>query len=569
MLMRAGKKSISRLGVLLRIACLFAALLSAGCGDRGGGYIISNESDGGPGSGNYAPTASAGPDQTVTIGWRVQIDGGSSYDAQSLPLTYSWTITSKPPASTSLLVSTSSVTSSFIADVSGTYVISLVVSNGSSSSNPDSVSITTSAAGNWDLNADAGMDQYILAGPTATVGLDGSGSWAPWWQAPFTYTWSFASMPDGSNAQIFDPSSATPSFIADMEGTYELNLWISNATGNSRPDTVVVLAGRPVSSLAFRVLDAEYSKQLDRIIAVSALPSNQLHIYDPISGVSSAVSLTAAPTSVSVSPDGLYAAVGHAGLISSVDLVTKTVGTVISTTADANDIVLTGNGYAYVFPRTGQWDSIHCIDLNNGAETLSAPYSIYEKASAKPHPGGTAIYSADYAGISPADIRKYDISGGTAAVLYDSPYHGDYSMCGDLWISEDGLRIFTKCGNVFRSSPSRYSSGTTPEDMTYNGNLSQLSRITHLSHSATANQVVAISETYTTQANSTVLQWYDYTNLTYLKSLTLPHFLANNSHYTGHGRFVFYNSLGTKVFVILQADATSGLLNDYGIVTYE
>jgi hypothetical protein len=40
MLMRAGKTSIPHLGVLLRFACIFAVLLSAGCGDRGGGYII-------------------------------------------------------------------------------------------------------------------------------------------------------------------------------------------------------------------------------------------------------------------------------------------------------------------------------------------------------------------------------------------------------------------------------------------------------------------------------------------------------------------------------------------------
>ena len=570
MLIRIEGKKPGDLRTFLTAACIavymLLVLLSAGCGDRGGGYV-SDQSNGGPGSANYVPAANAGPDQTVTVGWRVQIDGSSSYDAQSRPLTYSWTITSKPPASTASLVSTTSVTTVFTADISGTYVLSLVVNNGSSSSNPDSVSITTSAAGNWDLNANAGADQYILSGPTATVSLDGSGSWAEWWQAPFTYTWSFTSMPDGSNAQIFDPASATPSFIADREGTYELSLWISNAAGNSRPDTVIVLAGRPVSNLAFRVLDAEYSKQLDRIVAVSTQPSNQLHIYDPISGLSSAVSLTVAPTSVSVSPDGMHAAVGHNGLISYVDLITETVDTVITTTADAYDIVLAGNRYAYVFPRTGY--QIRCINISNETESLSTSYNMYERTTAKLHPGGSAMYGADNSGISPADIRKYDIAGGTAAVLYDSPYHGDYSMCGELWLSEDGLRIFTKCGNVFRSSPNRYSSGSTPDDMTYNGKLSQLSNIRHLSHSSAANQVVAISATYTTQIISTVMQWYDYTDLTYLKSMTLPHFLANSSHFSGHGRFVFFNSLGTKVFVILQADVTSGLLNDYGIVTYE
>jgi hypothetical protein len=546
-------------------ACIVAALLSAGCGDRGGGYIVM-PGTGGPGS--YAPIAIAGPDQTITVGWHVAIDGGASYDMQGHPLNYSWIITSKPPSSAAILTSSTSVTTSFTADVSGTYIINLVVNNGSLNSQPDSIVITTSPAGNWDLNASAGTDQYILAGPAAVVILDGSGSWAQY-GASFTYTWSFVSIPNGSNAQLSDPSAAMPSFIADREGTYELNLWISNTTGNSRPDTVVVLAGRPVTNLAFRILDAEYSKQLDRIIAVSNQPSNQLHIYDPLSGLSSAVSLTAVPTSISISSDGLHAAVGHAGVISYVNLVAETVEKVINTTADAYDIVLAGNEYAYVFPGADQWVQIHCINISNGTETLSPPYNTYEKTSAKLHPSGTSLYAADNAGISPDDIRKYDISGGTANYLYDSPYHGDYAMCGDLWISEDGLRIFTKCGNVFRSSPNRYVSGSIPDDMSYNGSLSQLSGVTHLSQSSAANQVVAIARPYTTQVDDTVLQWYDYATLTYLKSVTLPHFLLNNDHFAGHGRFVFFNSLGTKVFVILQADSTSGLLNDYGIVTYE
>ena len=67
------------------------------------------------------------------------------------------------------------------------------------------------------------------------------------------------------------------------------------------------------------------------------------------------------------------------------------------------------------------------------------------------HPSGDYIYGADQ-GIFPSDIEKYDIRSGNLIYLYDSPYHGDYAMGGNLWISEDGLRIFTALGNVFRSS---------------------------------------------------------------------------------------------------------------------
>src|SRR5215471_10566781 len=71
--------------------------------------------------------------------------------------------------------------------------------------------------------------------------------------------------------------------------------------------------------LSFRPAAAAYSKALDRIILVSGNP-NVLHIYDPVSGSDLKVSLTQPPLSLSLSPDGLHAAVGHDGLISYVNL---------------------------------------------------------------------------------------------------------------------------------------------------------------------------------------------------------------------------------------------------------
>jgi hypothetical protein len=133
--------------------------------------------------------------------------------------------------------------------------------------------------------------------------------------------------------------------------------------------------------------------------------------------------------------------------------------------------------------------------------------------------------------------------------MYDSPYHGDYAMCGDLWMSEDGLRIFTRCGNVFRSSPNRYSSGTTPEDMTYNGALENLSSVRHLCHSQTIGKVAAIPDiTYSNANADTEIRTFNYDFLTFQSSVTLPYFVVSNtSAFSGHGRYVFYNSNGTRV----------------------
>ena len=148
-------------------------------------------------------------------------------------------------------------------------------------------------------------------------------------------------------------------------------------------------------------------------------------------------------------------------------------------------------------------------------------------------------------------------------LLYDSPYHGDYPMCGDLWMSEDGLRIFTKCGNVFRATSSR------TDDITYNGALQNLGSIMHLSHSSAIGKVIAIpANTFSVLDSDTEIRTFAYDFLTFEQSVPLPRFIIGSRNYVGHGRFVFYNSDASKTFVVLQADSTSGAIYDYGVVTY-
>lgn len=498
---------------------------------------------------NTVPVANAGTDRSVNTGTVVTLDGSGSGDANGDPLTYLWSFVSVPGGSGATFSSPTSAHPSFTVDVDGAFIISLVVSDGTATSNPDAVTIT---GFNLAPFSNAGLDQQLVTG--STVILDGSGSGDLNGDA-LTYTWSFILVPPGSTATLSNASTVSPSFTTDLDGRYAVNLVVSDGKITSFGDQVIVTANRSIDRLSFLVTDAEFNKWTDEIVMVST-SGNQLHIYDPSTQVDRTVNLPLTPTCVSVGPSGLFAAVGHDGWISYVDLTAGALVKTMAVSTDVFDIVLAGNGFVYAFPRRDQWETIRCIEIATEVETLSGGFSIRAGTRAKLHPDGTSIYGANN-GLSPSDIEKYDISGGTAAYLYDSPYHGDFAMCGDLWISEDGLRLFTRCGNTFRTSDLR------SEDMIYTGSLGNLLRVQHLDHSTLANQVAALR-----MEKDTELQLYDATFLALLDFIPLPNFLVSDNVFPGHGKFVFYSGDGSQIFTILQADASSGLLFGFGIVTY-
>lgn len=104
---------------------------------------------------------------------------------------------------------------------------------GGSSSNNDTIS-------NQSPVANAGVDQNVAVGSLVT--LDGSASSDAGGDV-LEYTWTMVSRPTGSMAALSSTTVVNPTFTADVNGIYELQLIVDNGEGVSDPDTVLITAG--------------------------------------------------------------------------------------------------------------------------------------------------------------------------------------------------------------------------------------------------------------------------------------------------------------------------------------
>ncbi len=193
---------------------------------------------------NAAPVANAGTNQNVTVPVTVTLDGSASSDANRDALTYLWTLVSKPTSSAAALSSTTSPKPTFSADVAGVYVASLVVNDGALSS-PVTTTTVTAAVANSAPVANAGVSQNVTIASVVT--LTGAGSTDANGDT-LTYIWSFASKPTSSVAALSSTSALSPTFTADLAGTYVVNLIVNDGKVNSSNVSAVTVTASAANS---------------------------------------------------------------------------------------------------------------------------------------------------------------------------------------------------------------------------------------------------------------------------------------------------------------------------------
>jgi alpha-tubulin suppressor-like RCC1 family protein len=179
------------------------------------------------------PTASAGMDQTVTLGETAHLDGSQSVSPGGGQLSFTWTLLSRPAGSAAVLGSPQAATTSFVVDVAGAYTAELRVTS-SAGSAADTVVVHS----NRPPVADAGVDSDVTT--SDTVQLNGSRSTDADGNT-LTYAWSLIVSPTGSTAALISATSVQPSVVVDRSGTYRLVLQVSDGYAMDA-DTVTLQA---------------------------------------------------------------------------------------------------------------------------------------------------------------------------------------------------------------------------------------------------------------------------------------------------------------------------------------
>ncbi len=330
-------------------------------------------------------------------------------------------------------------------------------------------------------------------------------------------------------------------------------------------------AGVPELEVASRmalphdVIDAEFDRAHNRIVMVGSEPADAIYVYEVATGDERSQPLVKAASAVSVSPDGLTAAVGHDALISIIDIAGigdagAPPATLVNVPVPVSDLVLDARGRVHAVEGILTWTSIHSVDIASNTFEYGTGASVSGGSTMRLHPSGDFLYLADEYNSGGDDIYKWDISGAAATYVHDSPYFGEHAMCGNLWFNDAGDRIYTACGSTFQSS------STLAQDMVYVGSLAltQIDRSPFMIRSASidaARNEVALLEYDWSACRFTGYPRSCYSNLAFAEAdflrrlgvYALAPIRIGETDYTQFGLFVFHDAASARKYVISRA----------------
>ncbi len=311
------------------------------------------------------------------------------------------------------------------------------------------------------------------------------------------------------------------------------------------------------------VVAAEYSRALDRIVAISNSP-NQLSMIDPASGNANTVSLPQEPLSLGLSIDGVKATIGYNCFVGTVDLGTG-IPVVIHTwpitaytgygvnRGDIRSIMIDPLGYIYAIDGSDQWIDLRQIDSNTGAEGLKNGGILRAGGVGRIHKGGNSIYCIFFPGYW---LGRIDISNPAADPLPN--YYFTKGM-ESFWFFDTGEALFTSTGRGYSVTQAQSTDLGLLGSFSIPSESAGIRWADHHSGAAynSVTGLIAAIPWVRWDINNTnvdhVMCLINASNYTLLSSIVLPDFSINGTDYGGHGRFCFWNSTGTELNVVIQS----------------
>jgi ribosomal protein L14 len=238
-----------------------------------GSYLLKSNITVGTGSGNQAPTANAGSNQTIQMPAATASLTGTGKDADGTISTYAWTKQSGPGSGT--ISSASTANTNVTGLVQGVYVFNLTVTDNQGATATASVQVTIQAAavGNQPPVANAGSGVTITL-PTSTANLNGSSSSDPDGSIA-SYAWTKISGP--AQFSIANSSTASTGLSNLVAGVYSFQLKVTDNAGATALDTVKVTVNAAAAQNQPPVANAGADVNL-------ILPANVTNLNGTLSG---------------------------------------------------------------------------------------------------------------------------------------------------------------------------------------------------------------------------------------------------------------------------------------------
>ena len=200
---------------------------------------------------NSAPHAVIDAPQDVSEGSLIQLSGAGSSDADLDALTYAWTLVTKPTGSAAALDAAAQARTRFTGDLPGSYVVELVVNDGTLDSTVARETITVHPVSvNAPPTVDAGPEQHVLVSQQVELRQSSSDPEGD----TVTLSWRVVTRPDPSSTAQVQQIPRSPKaelhyvFTPDVAGAFVLELIGTDPAGNVATDRVRVIADSPAAT---------------------------------------------------------------------------------------------------------------------------------------------------------------------------------------------------------------------------------------------------------------------------------------------------------------------------------